>query len=449
MGRSFKVAPGVRVRASSRGLSSSFGPRAARVHVGSRGVGVSSRVGPVSAYTRVGSKPRNSPRAGGSRTSAAPSKASIAAYERQLKTAQREADIDKVAVLEKALISVHQESFPKAERAVVPASEPVDPNPIQTELEAELGIPGLVDQLGSGDSRPLALEPESVDRYRLMREFRKRRRQGIAFWRLREQIDAAREADREAEAEAEVEERQREAAQADAQAELDELWSELQEKRATITEQLPKRVALEQQRRDAARADQQKELDAAWAQLEANDPEVTLPALEEAFADNEAPAAAINCEGDRTTIVMQFSSPEAIVPERKPARTPTGKRTLKKRTKTEINALYAEALGSNVLATVKETFAVAPGTQVIQLLVIRRETDEKRCGELTTIYFGAFERSSYEGASGSRDPLRSLTHASEAQLNLKGKTLQVSPLDLKERPDVKTLLENLDASLKA
>jgi hypothetical protein len=416
--------------------------------VSSRGVGVSSGVGPVSSYTRLGSKPRKSSRAG-SRTSGAPSKASIAAYERQLKAAQREADIDKVATLEKALVSVHRESFPKAEQAVLPPPEPVDPNPIQTELEVEFGIPGLIDQLGGGGSRPLAPEPEPVDRYRLMREFRKRRRQGIAFWRLREQIDAAREADREAEAEAEAEARRQKAAQADAQARLDELWGELQGKRATVAEQLPKRVALEQQRRDATRADQQKELDAAWAQLEANDPEVTLPALEEAFADNEAPAAAINCEGDRTTIVMQFSSPEAIVPERKPARTPTGKRTLKKRTKTEINALYAEALGSNVLATVKEAFAVAPGTQVIQLLVIRRETDKKRSGELAAIYFAEFERAGYEGASGSRDPLRSLTLASEAQLNLKGKTLQVSPLDLKERPDIKTLLEDLDASLKA
>lgn len=91
-----------------------------------------------------------------------------------------------------------------------------------------------------------------------------------------------------------------------------------------------------------------------------NEPDVAIAALERAFADNEAPAAPIDCEGDRTTVVMEFQPREAIVPERKPARTPTGKPTLKKRTKTEINRLYLEALGSNVLATVKETFAVAP-----------------------------------------------------------------------------------------
>ena len=98
-------------------------------------------------------------------------------------------------------------------------------------------------------------------------------------------------------------------------------------------------------------------LDEEWERYE---PDVAIAALERAFADNEAPAAPIDCEGDRTTVVMEFQSREAIVPERKPARTPTGKPTLKKRTKTEINRLYLEALGSNVLATVKETFAVAP-----------------------------------------------------------------------------------------
>jgi hypothetical protein len=207
-------------------------------------------------------------------------------------------------------------------------------------------------------------------------------------------------------------------------------------------------MAEEKERRDAARAAEQKELDEAWTRLQANDPEVTLPALESAFADNEAPAAAINCEGGRTTVVMQFSAPEAIVPERKPARTPTGKRTLKKRTKTEINALYLEALGSNILATVKEAFAVAPGTEIVQLLVIRRETDKKNAGELAAIYLAEFNRGGYEGASGSRDPAKALTLAPESMLNLKGKTAQVAPLDLSDRQDLTALLAELDNGLK-
>lgn len=447
MRRSFKVAPGVRVTASKRGLSSSFGPRAARVHVSSRGVGVSSGVGPVSAYTRLGTKQRGSPRSGGSRAASGPTKASIAAHERELKAAQREADIDRVAALEKALVNVHRDSFPKAERAVLPQPDPVDPSPVQAALEEEAGVPSLVSQLGGGEEPPVAPDPDPVDRYRLMREFRKRRREGISLWQLRAQIEAAREADREAEVAAEKEAEERLATQAAEQVELDRRWDELQRARATVAKRLPQEIAAEKARRDTARAEEQRELDSAWAKLEANDPEVTLPALEEAFADNEAPAAAIDCEGDRTTVVMRFSAPEAIVPERKPARTPTGKRTLKKRTKTETNALYLEALGSNVLATVKEAFAVAPGSEVIQLLVIRRETEGKRSGELAAIYVGEFDRVRYEGASGSREPAKVLVDATESQLNLKGSTAQVAPLDLKESPDLQALLGELEAGL--
>lgn len=445
---SFKVAPGVRVRASGRGLSAGFGPRVARVHVGTRGVGVSSGVGPFSAYQRLGGSSRPSSKSGGSRSSRRPTKASIAAHERQLKAAQREADIEKVAALERTLVSAHRESFPQAKRTVLPPPEPVDPEPICSALEAEAGIPDLISQLGGGESPPVAPPPEPVDRYQLMREFRKRARQGIAFWRIRDQIEVARQADEEAEAVAEAEAHERKTAQEAEQKRLDGLWVELQQARAAVAEDLPGRVAAEKERRDTARAAEQQELDDAWAQLQANDPGVTLPALEAAFADNEAPAAAIDCEGNRTTVVMQFSLPEAIVPERKPARTPTGKRTLKKRTKTEINALYLEALGSNVLATVKEAFAVAPGTEIVQLLVIRRETDKKNAGQLAAIYVGEFNRGGYEGAN-SREPGRALALAPESMLNLKGNTEQVAPLDLKERPALVALLEELDAGLKS
>lgn len=368
---------------------------------------------------------------------------SIAAYERQVKAAQREADIEKVAALERALVSVHRESFPEAERTVLPPPEPVDSQPIRSALEAEAGIPDLVAQLGNGDSPPVAPPPEPVDRYQLMREFRKRARQGIAFWRIRDQIEAARKADEDAEAAAEVEEGERRAAQEAEQRRLEGLWGELQQGRAAVADDLPGRVASENERRETARAAEQRELDEAWAKLQANDPEVTLPALKKAFADNEAPAAAVKCEGNRTIVVMQFSSPEAIVPERKPARTPTGKRTLKKRTKTEVNALYLEAIGSNVLATVKETFAVAPGTEVIELLVVRRETDKKNAAQLAAVYFGEFSRGGYEGASGSRDPGKALALAPKSMLNLKGKTEQVSPLDLSDHPELGALLSSV------
>jgi hypothetical protein len=447
MGMSFKVAPGVRVRASSRGISAGVGPRAARVHVGTRGVGVSSGVGPVSAYKHLGGSSRSTP--GGTRRTSygGPTKASIATRERELKAAAREADIEKITTLERALVSVHKETFPPATRVVLPRPEEVDPAPIRSDLEEAAEIPALLEATGTGDLAPVAPDPDPVDRYELMREHRKRARAGIPIFRVRERIEAARAADRDAEIAAGAETERRAAARRAEQARLDGLWAELGRARALVDEQLERNLAAETARRAAERAGEQAAADRDWKRLNANFPEVTLAALEQAFADNEAPAAAIDCDGDHTTVLMQFVAPEAIVPERRPGRTPTGKRTLKKRTKTEINALYLQALGSNALATVKEAFAVAPGTEVIQLMVIRRETDKRHAGELAAIYLGEFDRAGFAGASGARDPARSLSLAAEAVLNLKGQTAAVSPIDLSAREDLVEVLGVVDRGL--
>lgn len=448
MGLSFKVAPGVRIRASSRGLSARVGPRAARVHLGTRGVGVSSGVGPISGYSHLGGGTHRSSGGRGGRATYGPTKAAIAARERELRQAQREADIEKVIWLEGALVKVHQQSFPKAHRIELPAPEEVDPGPIRQRLEREAGIPQLEARVGGGENPPVARRPEPVDRYALMREHRKRARQGIPIFKIADRVRAAQEADQEAEEAADEEANRRLQAQQEEQKRLDGLWAELQEARGKVERQLPGEVEAEKQRRDSERAAKQEQLDIDWEKLRANDPATTMAALEEAFADNESPAAPLDCDGDRTTVVMQFSQPETVVPERKPDWTPGGKRTLKKRTKTEMNALYLEALGSNALATVKEAFAVAPGTDVVQLLVIRRETDKKYAGELAVVYIGEFDRAQYESGGGPRKPGPILSSAPEASLNLKGKTEKISPIDLSDRPDLQDVLEQVADGLK-
>jgi hypothetical protein len=442
MRKSFKVAPGVRIRASSRGISAGIGPRAARVHVGTRGVGVSSGVGPLSTYSGLGGGAggRGSSRGARRASYGGATKASIAAREREAKAAAREADIDNVAALEKALISVHDALFPEATPVTLPPPDEVDPQPFETERAAAAGIPQLVAATGGGEVHPVAADPEPVDRYELMRAHRKRARAGIPFWKIRDQVSAARSADAEAETAAASEAKRRAEDQQREQERLDDLWSQLQATRSRVADEVVLAVDGEKRQRAEERASEQTSLDEEWQKLNANDPPVTLSVLEEAFADNEAPAAAIDCDGNRTTVVMQFVPPEAIVPERKPARTPTGKRTLKKRTKTEINALYLKALGSNVLATVRETLAVAPGTDIVQMLVVRRETDKKHAGGLAAIYVGEFDRASYTGTIRTRDPGRALELATEAVLNLKGKTESVSPIDLTGDEDLQLVL---------
>jgi hypothetical protein len=197
----------------------------------------------------------------------------------------------------------------------------------------------------------------------------------------------------------------------------------------------------EDARAQAVWRQQHAELEEFWTHLTNNDPETVLATLEQAFSDNEAPAAAVGCSEDGLAVVMKYPTPD-FLPEKKPAVTPSGKPTLHKRTKTERNELYAESLASNVLATVKEAFAVAPGVNEIAVLVVRKEESLEFRTYLSCIYSGAFERSELEEIDWHRvEPLRELFRAPDAQLVRKGATAEVTPLKVRDDEAIRPVLE--------
>ncbi len=76
----------------------------------------------------------------------------------------------------------------------------------------------------------------------------------------------------------------------------------------------------------------------------------------------------------RATVVMLFG-PVSAMPDQVAAVTPTGRPTLHKRSAADRNALYARALASTVLATVREAYAVAPALLDVRIVVVRRDVD--------------------------------------------------------------------------
>jgi hypothetical protein len=122
MGFSVRLAPGVRVRASSRGVRTSLGPRVARVHVGGGRTGFSTGVGPVSYYTGAG---------GSRRRTSSVSRTGTATANRQLAAAARAADkmkqAQELSAALTAILNVHRADFPRAQRPTAPAPPRVDP----------------------------------------------------------------------------------------------------------------------------------------------------------------------------------------------------------------------------------------------------------------------------------------------------------------------------------
>ena len=178
MGMSFKVAPGVRIRASSRGISAGVGPRAARVHVGTRGVGVSSGVGPVSGYTHLGggcSGPTEADRRYGG-----PTKASIAAREREAEGGRaRSATSSGSSASKERSSRCTGRAFPPPQRTLSAAARGGRPDRSSQTSQRPRDAPAA-DRVrpGGGEEPPIAADPEPVDRYELMREHRKERPPG-------------------------------------------------------------------------------------------------------------------------------------------------------------------------------------------------------------------------------------------------------------------------------
>lgn len=121
-----RVAPGVVIAASSRGVRAGIGPRAGRVPVGAGLATVSSGAGPFT-YGFSGTS-RRSPAAG--------TRTPLADLERLTRMAERSQELAQVRHIEQALTSLHRDTFAPAVRTVVPVPERVDVAGVARELQA-------------------------------------------------------------------------------------------------------------------------------------------------------------------------------------------------------------------------------------------------------------------------------------------------------------------------
>lgn len=183
MGISFRIMPGVRLSASSRGIRAGVGPRIARVHVGAGRTGVSTGLGPFGAYTSVGAGRRRSARG-----------PSVSEQERAMRRSERHERVVAAHELDKVFLRdflmAHTQTFDQAVRPAAPA-------------------------------------PQPVDRAGLRRQQRALALLGISVLKRSDRKSAKARADQEAERLAATETQRREAAAAEQQEELDHFWERL------------------------------------------------------------------------------------------------------------------------------------------------------------------------------------------------------------------------------
>lgn len=354
---SFKIAPGVRIRASSRGLRASIGPRAARVHVGAGGLGVSTGAGPMTLYKNLGGRRRA--------RSSSSAKVTITARQRQLARAAKLAEAQQLLASFQAVMDIHRVK------------------PVQVEP-------------------PVAPPPPSVDEAEIRSRHAKAAVAGIGLFQRSERARAKSLA----------------AANADV---------EIVKERARVQEE-----------RDRMQAD----LDERWHALCSNDPDTVLATLNEAFEDNEAPAAALGVEADEIAIAVLVPPLDAI-PERMPQMTAAGNLSMPKLPKAKRAGFYMQMVCGHLLATLRETFAVAPGVMSVRAAAVRlSEADaygrpHQECLMAARFVRQAFEGVQWETADAARIVMDTST---DLVIRSRGQTRELLPLDLSTEPELAALL---------
>ena len=362
MGFYFKLAPGVRIRATSRGLRASVGPRPARVHFGACGPGVSTGAGPVTLYRSLS---RGRPAA---RRASGPSRTAMAAHERELRQSQKQEDAREVADVFSHILDLHQGDFTAAAPPTAPEPAPVDETRIRTLYEQE------------------AL-------------------QGISPLRLSARADARREASIAADRE----------------------------------------IAAETARRRQQYAALQAHLDEQWNRLRANDPDVLIATLSEAFEDNEAPAAVAGVRDSEVCVVV-LAPAEDTVPARMPEISAAGNLTFRRLPKAEQNDYYALLVCGHVLATVRETLALAPAIETVRVAVIRA-TAPNAYGVRSTecLLATVLSRRSLCGIQWeTANSAAIMSDASSELLINQGTAGALKPIDLSDEPGLAALVQGID-----
>jgi hypothetical protein len=205
-------------------------------------------------------------------------------------------------------------------------------------------------------------------------------------------------------------------------------------------------IAAEEARVAAVQRAQQADLDAAWSRLLQNEPDTVLATLEDAFADNEAPAAAVACLDGEVSLLVLVPG-EAVLPERLPAAKSSGAPTLKKATKAERAAVYRELVCGHVLLTVREALAVAPGLRSALVIALRATAPDSYGHTGLECLLGL--RLTRDSLTGIRWDTATASQiisdaGSDVILAARGTARALTPIDVAEHPELAALIGSLE-----
>ncbi|WP_222720183.1 TerD family protein [Actinomadura sp. HBU206391] len=182
-----------------------------------------------------------------------------------------------------------------------------------------------------------------------------------------------------------------------------------------------------------------------WQELIGNDQDTVCEVVNAAFSDNPVAGCAVGVEGTVLSVLMRQYDLDTL-PHQTPGLTPGGQPTLKKLSGHDRVLWWLTMMGSNVIATLKEAFATAPGIRAIDLAVLTRMPDTQRLG---IVAYGRWTRDAIESARWQepQDALRFLDVGQDVACSVSTTSsvdlsTSVKPLDIDRQPGLRALLDN-------
>lgn len=381
MAFSVNLAPGVRVSASRRGVRTSLGPRAARVHVGAGRTGFSTGVGPVTYSTTLG---------GSSSKSRASASGSFADTWREMKADRellRSGEVNRLLEEVAAARAERRLKFEEARRV--------------SDILGALMVIHHADFPPT--ARPIAPPLPAIDESQVLQRHMSAAKTSTSMFDRASRTAAVESARRAAAAE----------------------------------------VAQVRQHYEGERQRWQAQADAWWDAILANEPTTVLSALGDAFADNEAAAAAVGIAGDEVTLVVVVPSSGAIPTEYPISVEPTAEFAVMAPMPAEDRAaLYLALVAGHAVVTVKEAFAVAPAVNAARIIAVRPGTT----GAAEVLLAVRFERSGLSNTDWNHDSgALWILHAAATEIMLNaGPHGEPTPLDLAQEPEIAAVIQAVD-----
>jgi hypothetical protein len=168
--------------------------------------------------------------------------------------------------------------------------------------------------------------------------------------------------------------------------------------------------------------------------------------LEEAFEDNESPSAAVGIANNEVSLAVLVPALDQIVPNDWPSQTQAGDFFVRELSARERNAFYTLFVYSQVLVTVREAMAVAPGIGSARVVVLRKERiDAYGHPRVSCVLAARFDRRALDGVRWHSVDAAVIVNdvSAECVLDLDGRG-ELRPVDLAAEPALRTLIEAAD-----